>query len=299
MLTHHRSSPAAPLRVVVLGARGFVGGATVRALQQSGTPVEAISSAEIDLTAAGSDKALASRLKAEDALVFVSALTPDKGKNIATLMRNLEMGRHVSAALADRPCAHVVYVSSDAVYHDEANPVRETSCCQPSSFHGLMHLTRERMLIETLREAKVPLTILRPSLVYGPGDTHNGYGPNRFVRTAAKDRRIALFGGGEEKRDHVFIRDVSQLIELVLQHRAAGVLNVATGHSVSFYAVACAVAELTGPGVAVETSARNNPITHRHFDITATVQAFPGFRFSDVRDGLKTTLEELRAVQPA
>ena len=38
---------------------------------------------------------------------------------------------------------------------------------------------------------------LRPTLIYGNGDTHGGYGPNKFLQLKNKD--IILFGKGEEK----------------------------------------------------------------------------------------------------
>ena len=276
-------------RAVILGSQGFVGGHLSAHLAEVGVPVLGLSSRDVDLTAPSAVDALAGRLKPDDSLVFVSALTPDKGRDIATMMRNLRMAEYVCAAVAKAPCAHVVYVSSDAVYVDDANPVRETSCASPSSFHGTMHLVRERMLLETTRAAKVPLAILRPSLLYGPGDTHNGYGPNRFVRTALADRKITLFGGGEEKRDHVFIDDVSRIIELVLRRRSGGVLNIGTGNAVSFREVADVIASTIG-GVAIEHSPRANPITHRHFDTTAIASAFPAFRFTPIAGGLETTL---------
>jgi len=50
-----------------------------------------------------------------------------------------------------------------------------------------MHRTRELMLAA---EAKAPLAILRLTAVYGAGDTHNSYGPNRFLRQALKDGRF-------------------------------------------------------------------------------------------------------------
>jgi len=52
------------------------------------------------------------------------------------LGQNLKMVEAVCGALDASPVAHVVYVSSDAVYVDDANPVSETSCCQPSSLHA-------------------------------------------------------------------------------------------------------------------------------------------------------------------
>ncbi len=267
--------------------------ATLRRLQRSGVPVIGVSGADLDLTASGSGDRLAGLLDEHDALVFVPALTPDRGRDIATLMQNLRMGEHVCAALAKRRVAHVVYVGSDAVYDEQANPVRETSCAQPGAgFHGTMHATRERMLIETLRPQGTPLALLRPTLIFGPGDTHNGYGPNRFVRTAWAERVIALFGGGEEKRDHVFIDDVAALIELVLHSRSVGVLNIATGAATSFRGVAEVVRGLVGEDVDIRVSPRANPITHRHFDISALLAAFPSFRFTPLRDGLKRMVDE-------
>lgn len=295
MLTHQNPTPVAPARVVVLGARGFVASNLIQHLSAAGVPVLGLSSADLDLTEAASVTALTATLRADDALVFVSALTPDRGKDIATMMRNLRMGQHVCAALTAKPCAHVVYVSTDAVYDDNANPVREISCAQPSGFHGMMHVARERMLIETLNASRTPLALLRPSLLFGPGDTHNGYGPNRFVRTALADKTIALFGGGEEKRDHVFIDDVSAITARVLGHRSAGVLNIATGTSHSFREVADCVRLLCGDAVEIKPSARANPVTHRHFDVSALLATFPDVRLTELRTGLERMVRALAA----
>jgi len=176
-----------------------------------------------------------------------------------------------------------VYVSSDAVYSDDANPVTERSCQPPSTLHGVMHLAREIMLRTAL---KLPLAMLRPTLVYGAKDSHNGYGPNRFRRLAAKGETITLFGNGEEKRDHVLVDDVAALASTVLHHRSEGVLNIATGRSASFREVAEVVVALSPRSVEIRGTPRQNPITHRHFDITDSLKAFPEFHYVPLREGL-------------
>jgi UDP-glucose 4-epimerase len=289
MIKHLQDSPVRPKRVVVLGSSGFVGKDLIDHLHLGGYPTTGIGSREIDLTKPESVDGLTRSIKGEDALVITSALTPDRGRDVATLMRNLKMGEHLAAFLERAPLAHVVYISSDAVYPDEmSQPVNESAPCGPSGFHGVMHLAREKMLLYATQKAKTPCLILRPSLLYGPGDTHNGYGPNRFLRTAGKDRKITLFGNGEEKRDHVFIKDVSRLTELSLLNRTEGVLNVATGGAVSFMEAAQVVASLYSK-TEIECLPRANPISHRHFDITATLKAFPSFRYAAVTDGLGET----------
>src|SRR5207248_3421831 len=139
----------------------------------------------------------------------------------------------------------------DAVYADDANPVTERSSCQPSSMHGMMHTARELMLKS---ELKLRLAILRPSLLYGARDPHNGYGPNRFRRLAAKGEAITLFGEGEEKRDHVHIADVAALSSAVLHHRSTGTLNIATGKSTSFREVAEMVSAHAGGSVEIRAT---------------------------------------------
>lgn len=288
MLTH-RQPPAVPSRLVTLGAVGFVARAIGAWIELQGWPLSAVGSKDIDLTAPSAVEALAALFRPDDVVVMVAALTPDRGRDVGTMMRNLAMAQHVCAAIERQPCAHLITIGSDAVYDDAGSLIRESSPLGLGSFHGVMHLTREQMFIDTCRRLSLPLARLRPSLLYGPGDTHNGYGPNRFVRSAVAERRIALFGDGEEQRDHVFIDDVARVVAEVAQRRSAGLLNVVSGRSHSFREVAESVAALV-PGTRIEPSARATPITHRHFDVSALNAAFPRFRPTGLEDGLARTV---------
>jgi len=289
MLQHHSLEPRKPARVVVIGAGGFVGGAITQKLADAGIVVKPVTRNELNLFADDAGKRLASMLRADDTVVFVSALAP--ARSSALLMQNLGMATQAIAALTAQPVAHLVYVSSDAVYADDASPVTERSCCQPSSMHGMMHAARELMLKS---ELKMPIAILRPSLLYGARDPHNGYGPNRFRRQAEKGEPITLFGDGEEQRDHVYIDDVAELASLVLLHRSSGILNIATGVSNSFRNVAEQVVKLARNPVEIRGTPRQNPITHRHFDITDCLKAFPQFHYTPLSVGLSRAAQVSR-----
>jgi UDP-glucose 4-epimerase len=287
VLEHLNSVRRAPSRVVIIGAGGFVGGAIGDQLAADKVPILALTRKELDLLKPEASATLQRLLRADDSVVFVSALAPTR--NNARLIDNLRMAETVCTALAAQPVAHLVYISSDAIYSDDANPVTERSCQQPSSLHGVMHLAREIMLRAAL---KLPLAILRPTLIYGAKDPHNGYGPNRFRQLAAKGEAITLFGEGEEKRDHVHVDDVAALVSAVLQHRSTGTLNIATGRSVSFREVAEMVVALSPRSVEIRGTPRQNPITHRHFDITDCLKAFPEFHYIPLRDGLARVARE-------
>jgi len=287
-LTHSWPEPRQPARVVVIGVRGFVGQAIVATLAAKHVPCLALGSKDIDLTELGAAEQMTQRLRANDAIVMVSALTPDRGRDIATFMANLRMMQALCDALGRQPVGHVVNIGSDAVYPDAASLVDETTPTAPNGFHGMMHLARELMLASV---AKMPVAYLRPSLLYGAGDTHNGYGPNRYRRTAAAEGKIQLFGNGEEQRDHVYIDDVAELIWRCLAHRSSGTLNIATGKSASFREVADTVAAQFSKPVAVQGQPRaaNAVITHRHFQVAACVRAFPDFAPTPLAAGLAMT----------
>jgi nucleoside-diphosphate-sugar epimerase len=292
MLTHTVPSPIAPARVVILGANGFVARALRLELERAGIVTLALGSADLDLTEAQAAGKLAALLRPQDALVVTAALTPDKGKDLATLLKNLRMIEAVVAALAAQPCAHVVYFSSDAVYDDSVALVDERTTAAPKDLYGLMHLTREIALQQACLKPAIPLGVVRPSAIYGAGDTHNSYGPNRFVRSALAEGRIRLFGQGEETRDHVAIADVVALTSLVLRHRSAGVLNAVSGEAITFAALATHISQLAGRSVTIEPLPRGGPVTHRRFDVTRRQRAFPTFRPTPLADGLASLLRE-------
>ena len=284
-LKHRRSRPLPPARVVVLGGQGFIGGAIVERLRRAGAPVNSLGRSDVDLLADGATEKLVAILRPDDALVFVSARAPCK--TAAMLMDNVRMADAVVQALSQRPVDHVVCISSDAVYADGPVPLTEFTPAAPTSLHGAMHLVRELLLAAAVQPQQ--LAILRPTLVYGPKDPHNGYGPNRFRRQANKGEPIVLFGLGEERRDHVHVEDVAEIVWLVLQYSSFGILNVATGEVASFREVADAVVKAAGKPIMIGTTSRTSPMPHngyRPFDARSTLTAFPGFRYMPLELGI-------------
>lgn len=285
MIAHLQPSPRDPRRTVVLGSQGFLARALRQEFAQRNLHVEWIGSSELDLSAPDAGERLAQRLEATDTVLMLSALTPDRGRDIQTFRTNLAMMEQVCAALSRSGAAHLIYVSSDAVYGTAVTRVDAQTPVAPADLYGAMHTTRELMA----RALPVPLCVLRITGVYGPGDPHNSYGPNRFRRMAESDRRITMFGAGDDKRDHVFVGDVARLIAECIRHQTTGVINVATGQSTAFKRVAQLVAQQFTQPIEIVEASRSNPVTHRHYDVTPLIKAFPRFQFMSLEDGVALT----------
>jgi nucleoside-diphosphate-sugar epimerase len=294
MLTHGAAVPTPPVRVVVMGARGFVGNAIAACLERGRARVLRLSRLQVDLLAPDAADRLAAWLRKDDVLVAVSALAPCRN---ATMLRdNMIMAAAMAKAASATQLAQFVNIGSDAVYADSATPLTESSVKAPESLHGVMHLAREIMLAS---EVKAPLAMLRPTLIYGAADPHNGYGPNRFRRLAAAGETIVLFGKGEERRDHVLIDDVAELVRLVIYRRSTGALNIATGTTASFRAIAEMVVGMSARPGRIEESPRTQPMPHngyRPFDIATCRGAFPDFSFTPLEQGLIATIREAESL---
>jgi len=299
MLLRHIDAYGAstPERVVVVGAGGFVGSAIVGELAAAQIPTLALTRQSVNLTGPDAARTLAALLVRGDAVVFVSAVAP--ARTAAHLMTNLTMAHAAATALAAVPPSHLVYISSDAVYADDATPVTEASPVAPSTMHGMMHAARE-LLFRT--EVPAPFVALRPTLIYGAADPHAGYGPNRFRRQAARGEPITIFGEGEERRDHVAVEDVARLAVRSVRHRSVGVLNAVTGVSTSFHDIAHIVAAQFTPHAVVQSVPRPGPrphLLHRFFDITTCYEVFPDFHFERLATGLARVHREVSATTAA
>src|SRR4029450_3444798 len=105
MLEHGNPTPQAPSRVVVIGAKGFVGSALVARLAQARIPTLALSRGDVDLLQRDTARKLAALLMPGDSVVAVSALAPVKSTRM--LADNLRMVLAMIEALAKAPVAHL------------------------------------------------------------------------------------------------------------------------------------------------------------------------------------------------
>lgn len=290
MLTHAFPDAVRPLRVVILGASGVIGQALTSYLTHRDISLAAAGSCDLNLIDPDAPGRLAGLLRNDDALVVLPCIPPRRGRDLETMLQNVRMGVNICAALSRQPVAHVIYVSSDAVYPRSVEEVNEASPVAPTDPYSAMHLVREDLF---RRLADAPVAVLRPTQVCAKHDTHDAYGPNRFLRMAIQENRIVLFGRGEETRDHIMVEDVAALIYNCLTHRSHGVLNLATGRSFSFADVAALVAAQFDTPPAIQYAPRQVPITHRKFDVSALVRAFPGLTLTPLETGLTRIVRQI------
>jgi UDP-glucose 4-epimerase len=183
-----------------------------------------------------------------------------------------------------------VYLSSDGVYGFDDEHVDERTPVAPSGWYPVAKYAGERILQTSADAQEVPLLTIRPSAIFGPGDTHRAYGPNRFARSIVEQGVVRLFGRGEEIRDHVFIDDVVEATIGLAEKGATGVFNVASGAARTFSSIVDDLRAIAPAPFEVVFEPRQLPVAHRRHDVSRLRAALPELRVTPFDEGLAITL---------
>ena len=274
-----------PKRVIILGTSGIISHNLQKELNKKSINFLSIGRSNLNLKKKNASQILSKKIKTGDVIVFIAAEAPVK--NIKMFINNLIICKTVCDSLKKKKIMHFVYISSDAIYADVKEKITEKSITSPNSLHGLMHLSRETIIRNKFSKI---LCVLRPTLIYGLGDTHDGYGPNRFLKLALKNKPIKIFGHGEERRDHIFIDDLVKIIVKCIEKKGLGDLNLASGNVYSFKYLAKEIIYLTKSKSKLVKIKRLGPLPHngyRPFNVKLLKHYFKDIKMSSIKNGIK------------
>ncbi len=209
------------MRVLVTGGTEFLSLHLVRALQRDGHDVTVLNRgrqperlpAGVRLIACDrKDHAALGRALAGarfDGLVDVT-YAPTTGEDVAALLDALD-GR----------AGHVIFVSTGRVY-DHARPMPLDEQTPRNLFWGeyaKLKIAGEDVLLDRHRARGQPVTIVRPTHVYGPMNTRNN--ETFFFDRLVRGRPILVPGGGEWLRQFGHVEDLADAMVAVLGVPAA------------------------------------------------------------------------------
>ncbi|MBZ0236918.1 MAG: NAD(P)-dependent oxidoreductase [Deltaproteobacteria bacterium] len=150
----------------------------------------------------------------------------------------------VCAALGHLPSlTRVVYLSSGETYGAQDVPFVEDAPLLGTSPYALAKIEGERALTSACASRGVDLTILRPSVVHGPGQRGPMFLPS-LEHALAHDERFAMTAG-EQTRDLVHVDDVAAAIVLALTG-PAGTYNISSGTELTLRDLALTIATRAG-----------------------------------------------------
>jgi dTDP-4-dehydrorhamnose reductase len=229
------------VRILIAGGSGYLGGELARQATSAGHEVAATY-----LTRPGDGAGEAVRWhqldirRREDTLDVIKAARPDVVVNAAyrygDWATTADGAAHVAAATAETS-AHLVHVSSDALFSGAASPYDESAVPDPVMPYGAA-----KAAAETAVRAILPAsTIARTSLITGDGRSPL----EALVRDIASGRNASVLFT-DDIRCPVHVADLAAALLELATARLGGMQHVAGADGVSRHELGCLIARRDG-----------------------------------------------------
>lgn len=213
------------MRVLLTGGSGFIGGHIARALHAEGHQLRLLVRPSSDTSFVdaepsvpyeravgdlGDSDSLDAACAGQDAVVHAAAVLRAVRQDLF-MRANGDGTRKLADAAAGQGVGRFVYISSIAAQGPAPSPVAEPpeTPLHPVSPYGRSKAAGEAALTEVDRG--IPTTIIRPPMVYGPGDT----GLQIFFWLARR-RISARLGDGQNLVDAIYGPDLAGAVAAVL-----------------------------------------------------------------------------------
>ncbi len=133
----------------------------------------------------------------------------------------------------------VILISSAAVYGNPAKlPIQESDQLHPISPYGFHKKIAELIGKKYHKLYNIPITILRPFSVFGPGLKKQIFWD--IYQKVQYEEKIYLYGDGNETRDFIFIDDFCMAVQAIMEKSnfELNIFNVATGRETKIRTIA-------------------------------------------------------------
>ena len=269
--------------ILLLGGGGFVGHALTRRLCLKGYIIHILTPEPLNFSAPNihihcgklDERPIIESVLPQCSLVIHLASATIPGDSIKSPVFEVEHNilptiRFLECLQKNVHIRKVIFISSGGAIYlpSRGNPITENQLISPKSYYGAGKVAIESFLNAFANIHKIPITILRPSNLYGPGQPfRHGFGLIRTMLThILNDTTMEIWGDGEIVRDFIYIEDMIDLLELIIKTPGiSGIFNAGFSKGYSINQVKDIVEKITQKRLDVQYK------TQRNIDITKVV----------------------------
>jgi dTDP-glucose 4,6-dehydratase len=159
---------------------------------------------------------------------------------------SMALARLVEALMSRDYLERFIQIGTSELYGSMDVPAREDAPLQPSSPYAASKAAFDMYLVSVHRVLKFPMSIIRPSNAYCPGQLLHRVIPKAVV-CGLTHRKLPLHGGGRAEKSYIHARDLARAIHLVAEKAPMGtVYNAGPPKPISIRAVVETVARVMG-----------------------------------------------------
>lgn len=169
----------------------------------------------------------------------------------------------LQSSLPDVNLKHIIIMGTSEEYGSAHSPFTEETREMPNSAYGLSKLSSTRLALLFKSQFHLPVTVLRPSIAFGPDQGTDMFIP--ALISSLKLKKDFTMTKGEQLRDFVYIDDLIDAICIAAENESSigEIINIASGASVKIKDVASFVSSMLGADEHLKLGA----IPYRKFEI--------------------------------
>lgn len=212
---------------LVTGAAGFAGGHLLRYLIGQGirvramvrseaqrAQVEADGATEVVLGDLAQPETLPAAVQGVHGIYHIAALFRQQKGEEEFVAINQEGVRHLIDAAVEAGVPRLIHCSTGGVLgHIKNPPGTETSPYNPGDIYQVTKLEGEKIALEAFRSGKLSGVVIRPAMIYGPGDART----LKIFRMIAR-KRFFYVGDGSTHVHWIDARDLARSFHLAMMH---------------------------------------------------------------------------------
>lgn len=302
------------MRIVVLGAAGFIGtNLIMRLAQNSSNEIIAVDerfdyfdqclykpNVKIIEQKFAYDADFQDIMKKADIVYHLVSTNNPSSSNMnigSDIADNVLITVRILDACILEKISNVVFISSGGtVYGDLVrNPITEYEATNPINTYGIQKLTIEKILYLYYRMHGIDYRVVRLANPYGPHQRPNGrLGViTTFVYKALNDEELIVYGDGEVVRDYIYIDDaVDGIVNIASFKSEEKVFNLGSGVGTSVNEIIGIIEKLMGIPLQVEyRQKRSVDVPVNILDVTRYKDTFSINEFLNIHDGINKTIE--------
>ena len=142
----------------------------------------------------------------------------------------------------------IVFASTGGaiIGNNSTPPYTEFMPMNPISPYGASKMCSEGLFLTYARAYDMECYSLRFANVYGPYSRHKTGAVTAFMKAILRKKPLNIFGDGSSVRDFIYVEDVCEAIEKVLEtNKASNVYNIGSGVSTSIQFLANAISDIS------------------------------------------------------
>ena len=268
--------------IILFGSTGFIGKSIRKKINKN---IINYNSKNLNLENLKQIKKIAKNFK-NSIVIYAAGIKRTKGDNFENFKKNLIIFNNLFQSFFTYTPKKIIFLSSIEVYGEYIGlaKIDEKTKLSPYTNYSLVKIFQEEIIKFFSKKLGYDYAILRLPGVFG-NEKKNENIISKLVKSQNKKNKFILNTSGKEKRDYLYVEDISKFIIKLLRKKLNKItLNVVSGNSISINELIKIIEKNFKKKLFIERKISNTIKEYNlEFDNSLIKKKFKSFKFSNIQ----------------